>query len=66
MQVRGAKQQVLLERVLQPGEVYESSNKGGPLSVVIGQASVVQVQLNGKAFDLTPVTRGNVARFEVK
>ncbi|MBS7349411.1 MAG: helix-turn-helix domain-containing protein, partial [Comamonas sp.] len=66
VQVRGAKQQVLLERVLQPGEVYESSNKGGPLSVVIGQASVVQVQLNGKAFDLTPVTRGNVARFEVK
>ena len=38
-----------------------------PLSVVIGRAAVVDVQVRGKALDLKPLTRGGgVARFEVK
>jgi cytoskeleton protein RodZ len=38
-----------------------------PLSVVVGRAAGVQVQLHGKPFDLAPITRsGGVARFDVK
>lgn len=37
-----------------------------PLSVVLGRADAVAVQVRGKPFDLKPVTKDNVARFEVK
>lgn len=37
-----------------------------PLSVVLGRADAVAVQVRGKSFDLKPVTKDNVARFEVK
>ena len=38
-----------------------------PLSVVVGRAVGVDVQVRGKPFDLAPLTRAdNVARFEVK
>ncbi|NDZ11811.1 DUF4115 domain-containing protein [Variovorax sp. WS11] len=56
----------LLRRTVQAGETV---GLGGalPLSVVVGRASGVDVQVRGKAFDLKPVTRGGgVARFEVK
>jgi cytoskeleton protein RodZ len=36
------------------------------LSVVIGFAEGVDVEVRGKAFDLTPFNRGSIARFEVK
>ena len=35
----------------------------GPLTVVIGNASHVRVELNGREFDLKPHTRVEVARF---
>ena len=56
----------MLYRVVQPGEtVGLSSNL--PLSVVVGRAAGVDVQVRGKAFDLAPFTRGGtVARFEIK
>ncbi|PIF73389.1 cytoskeleton protein RodZ [Variovorax sp. 54] len=60
----GGKQ--LLRRSLQVGETVGLSGTL-PLSVVIGRASAVDVQVNGKPYDLKPVTRGGgVARFEVK
>ncbi len=65
VQVRGAKQQVLLEKIMQPNEVYETKAVR-PLAVVIGQAHMAQVQVGGQDFDLAAVTRGNVARFELK
>jgi cytoskeleton protein RodZ len=60
----GGKQ--LLRRSLQAGETVGLSG-ALPLSVVVGRASAVDVQVSGKPYDLKPVTRGGgVARFEVK
>jgi cytoskeleton protein RodZ len=59
----GGKQ--LLRRSLQAGETVGLSG-ALPLSVVVGRASSVDVQVRGKPFDLKPVTKsGGVARFEV-
>jgi cytoskeleton protein RodZ len=59
----GGKQ--LLRRSLQAGETVGLSG-ALPLSVVVGRASAVDVQVRGKPYDLKPVTRGGgVARFEV-
>ena len=56
----------LLRRTVQAGETVGLSG-ALPLSVVVGRASGVDVQVRGKAFDLKPATRGGgVARFEVK
>ena len=60
----GGKQ--LLRRSVQAGETVGLSGTL-PLSVVVGRASAVDVQVSGKPYDLKPVTRGGgVARFEVK
>jgi cytoskeleton protein RodZ len=37
-----------------------------PVSVVVGRADALQVRFKGQAFDLTPHSKMNVARFEVK
>jgi cytoskeleton protein RodZ len=59
----GGKQ--LLRRSLQAGETVGLSGTL-PLSVVVGRASAVDVQVRGKPYDMKPVTRGGgVARFEV-
>ena len=60
----GGKQ--LVHRIVQPGETVALAGNL-PLSVVVGRASGVDVQVRGKAFDLAPLTRGGtVARFEIK
>lgn len=60
----GGKQ--LLRRSLKAGETVGLSGTL-PLSVVVGRASSVDVQVRGQPFDLKPVTKGGgVARFEVK
>ena len=38
----------------------------GPFSFVIGNASHVRVELNGRAFDIKPYTRVEVARFTLE
>jgi len=59
----GGKQ--LLRRSLKAGETVGLSG-ALPLSVVVGRASSVDVQVRGKPYDLKPVTKsGGVARFEV-
>lgn len=59
----GGKQ--LLRRSLRAGETVGLSGTL-PLSVVVGRASSVEVQVRGKPYDLRPVTRaGGIARFEV-
>lgn len=56
----------LLRRTVTPGETVGVSGTL-PLSVVVGRAAGVTVQVKGKPFDLTPLARsGGVARFEVK
>ncbi|MEW8625980.1 MAG: RodZ domain-containing protein [Candidatus Thiodiazotropha sp.] len=39
------------------------SSDYGPFNVVLGDASVVTLTIDGQRFDLTPFTRGKVARF---
>lgn len=56
----------LLRRTVTSGETV-ALNGTLPLSVVVGRAAGVTVQVKGKPFDLTPLARsGGVARFEVK
>jgi cytoskeleton protein RodZ len=60
----GGKQ--LLHRTVKAGETVGLTGNL-PLSVVVGRAAGVQVQVHGKPFDLAPITRsGGVARFDVK
>ena len=65
VQVRDATGAVALQRSLAAGEVV-SISAPPPLAVVVGRADVTEVVVRGKAFDLTAVSRENVARFEVK
>lgn len=60
----GGKQ--LLHRTVKAGETVGLNGKL-PLTVVVGRAAGLQVQVRGKPFDLAPLTRsGGVARFDVK
>jgi cytoskeleton protein RodZ len=65
VEVTDAKGVVLLRRMLSVGEVAGASGVL-PLNAVVGRADVTKVQVRGQAFDLAPVARDNVARFEVK
>ena len=64
VEVVDVKGTVLLRRKLVAGEVVAASG-ALPLQVVVGRADVTPVQIRGRSFDMTPVTRDNVARFEV-
>lgn len=56
----------LLRRTVEAGETVRLSD-APPLSVVVGRATGVEVQVRGKPLDLAPLTRaGGVARFEIK
>ena len=57
--------QVVMRRTLSAGEVAGVSG-ALPLAAVVGRADATQVQIRGKAFDLSIVAKDNVARFEVK
>lgn len=65
VKVTDAKGAVVLQKNLEPGA---SESVGGelPLSVIVGRADATAVTVRGKSFALGPVTRNNVARFEVK
>jgi cytoskeleton protein RodZ len=56
---------VQLRKMLSEGETDGVSGVM-PLAVVVGRADVTEVQVHGKPFDLTPMTKDKVARFEVK
>lgn len=65
IQVTDASGQVVLRKTLADGE--SASAQGSlPLSVVVGKADSTQVTVRGKAFDLAPHARDNVARFQIK
>ncbi|MCA3237242.1 MAG: helix-turn-helix domain-containing protein [Curvibacter sp.] len=65
IEVTDAKGTIQLSRMIEPGEPVGASGLL-PLSVTIGRADVTEVTVRGKPFALTEVTRGGVARFEVK
>jgi cytoskeleton protein RodZ len=64
VEVTDAKGNVLLSRKMSAGEQAAASG-ALPLSAVVGRADATLVQVRGQSFDLAPVSRGNVARFEV-
>jgi cytoskeleton protein RodZ len=65
VEVVDAKGVVGVRKTLSAGE---SAGATGalPLQVTIGRVDVTEVQVRGKPFDLRPVSKDNVARFEVK
>lgn len=65
VEVVDAKGVIQLSATLRDGEVA-SANGVVPLAVIVGRADSTEVQLRGKPFDLSAVTKNNVARFEVK
>jgi cytoskeleton protein RodZ len=57
--------QVLVQRLLQPGESL-GLNGRLPFKLKIGNAAATQLQFRGQGVDLAPATRDNVARLELK
>ena len=65
IEVTDARGVAALRRVLAPGEAAGASG-ALPLTVIVGRADATSVQVRGKPFNLTGVSKDNVARFEVK
>ena len=65
VEVTEASGQVLVQRVLQPGESIGLDGKL-PFKLKIGNAAATQLQFRGQGVDLGPSTRDNVARLELK
>ncbi|KAF1046526.1 helix-turn-helix domain-containing protein [Xylophilus sp.] len=65
IKVTDAEGRVVFQKVLATGESASASGSL-PLSVVVGRAGATTVQVRGKPFDLAPLARDNVARFQVK
>ncbi|TFZ08470.1 helix-turn-helix domain-containing protein [Ramlibacter humi] len=65
IQVTDSKGTVTLQRLMTAGETAGASG-APPLAVTVGDAKATAVSVRGKAYDLGPVSRDNVARFEVK
>jgi cytoskeleton protein RodZ len=65
VEVTDARGVVILRRTLVAGEVVGATG-ALPLAAVVGRADTTQVEVRGKALDLLPLSRDNVARFEVK
>jgi cytoskeleton protein RodZ len=65
VEVRDASGKVLLSRTLKAGDTADVAGPL-PLKVTIGNASVTQLSLRGRAIDLGPAIRDNVARVELQ
>ncbi len=65
MDVRDAKGQVLLSRMVQPGESV-GLDGATPLRLTIGNAAATQLGYRGQPIDLAKFTSGNVARLELR
>lgn len=65
IEVTDARGAIQLSRMVEPGEPVGASGPL-PLNVTIGRADVTEVTVRGKPFPLDEVSRGGVARFEVK
>ncbi len=65
VEVIDAGNQVLVRRVLQPGESLHLDGEL-PLRLRIGNAAATQLQFRGQPVDLGPSTRDNIARLELR
>lgn len=65
VEARDARGQVLFSRVVQPGESV-GFDGALPIRLTIGNAPSTQLSFRGKAVDLVPSTRENVARIELQ
>ncbi|MDO9405427.1 MAG: DUF4115 domain-containing protein [Polaromonas sp.] len=65
VEVTDARGVVVLRRTLAAGDVAGVSG-ALPMAAVVGRVDATQVQVRGKALDLTALARDNVARFEVR
>lgn len=65
IQVTDANGTAVLRKLMEAGETAGASG-ALPLSITIGSVEQTEVQVRGKPFNLGPVSRDNVARFEVK
>jgi cytoskeleton protein RodZ len=65
IEVVDAKGVVVLRRTLETGESAGASG-ALPLQLTIGRVDATDVLVRGKPFDMRPMSRDNVARFEVK
>lgn len=65
VQVIGASGRIWLQRNLEPGEAVRF-DQDLPLAVTVGRADATTVWVRGQPFDLSSVTRNNVARFEIR
>lgn len=65
IEVSDAKGAVPLRKLMTAGEVAGASG-ALPLTVTIGKVDQTQVEVRGRKYDLRPVSKDNVARFEVK
>lgn len=65
VQVTDASGATVLRKLMQAGESAGASGTP-PFSVTVGSVSATEVQVRGQPYNLAPVARDNVARFEVK
>ncbi len=65
VEVTDARGATSLRRLIPAGETVGASGNL-PLAVTVGRANTTQVTVRGQPFDLAPVSRDNVARFQVK
>lgn len=64
VEVKSATGSSLFKKLLNAGESAGTSG-ALPLTVIVGRADVTQVEVRGKPFNLIPIAKSNVARFEV-
>jgi cytoskeleton protein RodZ len=64
VEVKNASGATVFKKLLNDGETAGTSG-ATPLTVIVGRADVTQVEVRGKPVNLTPVSKSNVARFEV-
>lgn len=65
VEVTDAKGAVVLRRTLAAGEVVGATGVL-PMTAIVGRVDSTQVEVRGKPLNLQPLSRDNVARFEVK
>lgn len=65
VEVVDAKGVAVLRKIMAGGESAGASG-ALPLTVTIGKVDQTEVEVRGKKFDMRPVSKDNVARFEVK
>jgi cytoskeleton protein RodZ len=65
VQVTDASGATVFRRLMEAGETGGATGTL-PLSVTVGSVASTEVQVRGQPFNLAPVSRDNVARFEIK